>query len=197
MILLNINPYLFAVPDEKTKFILVFSVIMLTVFFPLFSVFMMKMLDLIKSFKMEDRTERIGPLIASGVFYLWLFVNMKGNSMIPSAFSFFVLGSTIGLFSALLLNSFTKISLHTIGMGGLLMGMVLIRYAFSYDNFFINLPFGSFNISTNVLLLMIIVIAGLVGTSRLVLKAHDEFDVYGGYIVGVFAQLVAFRIMVV
>lgn len=146
---------------------------------------------------MEDKTERIGPLIATGVFYLWLFVNMKDNSIIPSAFSFFVLGSTIGLFLALLLNSFTKISLHTIGMGGFLMGMILIRYAYSYDNFFIHLPSGSLNVSTTTILLAVAIIAGLVGTSRLILKAHDEFDVYGGYLVGVFAQLIAYRIMVV
>jgi hypothetical protein len=187
---------LFVIQDEQAKFLLIFSVIMLTIFFPLFSVFMMKMLDLIKSFQMEDKTERIGPLIVTGTFYLWLFVNIKDNSNIPDAFSFFVLGSTIALFLSLMLNSFTKISLHTVGMGGLLAGTFFIRYFFSYDSFFIYLPFGTLNVHTNLVLLLVIVIAGAVGTSRLLLKAHDTFDVYGGYIVGIFSQIVAFRIMV-
>jgi len=195
ILLLTMNPYLFAVQDEKAKFLLVFSVMMLTVFFPLFSIFMMKMLELIKSFKMEDKTERIGPLVASGVFYLWLFVNLKDNSNVPTAFTFFVLGSTIGLFLALLINSFTKISLHTIGMGGLVAGMFFIRFFFTYDNFLLHTPIGAMNISSTFIVLLAIVIAGLVGSSRLLLKAHDEMDVYGGYLVGIFSQIVAFRIM--
>lgn len=196
ILLLSINPYLFVIQDDQAKFLLIFSVVMLTIFFPLFSVFMMKMLDLIKSFQMEEKTERIGPLIVTGTFYLWLFINIKDNSNIPAAFSFFVLGSTIALFLSLMLNSFTKISLHTVGMGGLLAGTFFIRYFFSYDSFFVHFPFGSFNIHTNLVLLVVIVVAGAVGTSRLLLKAHETMDVYGGYIVGIFAQIVAFRIMI-
>jgi len=140
VLLLSINPYLFVIQDNQAKFLLIFSVVMLTIFFPIFSIFMMKMLDLIGSFQMKEKSERIGPLIVTGTFYLWLFINIKDNSNI--------------------------------------------------------LPFGSFNVHTNLVLLMVIVIAGAVGTSRLLLKAHDTMDVYGGYIVGIFAQIVAFRIMV-
>ncbi len=189
------NPYTFIVNDEKARFLLIFNVFMLTVFFPMFSIFLMKMLDFIKSYEMEDKSERIGPLIATGVFYLWLFVNFKDNSTIPVSFSSFTLGSTIGLFLALMLNSFTKISLHTIAAGGLVSGVLFIKFLYSYETFFVNLPFGSFHVSTTFVTIVAIIIAGLVGTSRLLLKAHDEFDVYGGYIVGMFSMIVAFRIM--
>jgi len=192
---LVMNPYTFIVNDEKAKFLLIFNVFMLTVFFPMFSIFLMKMLDFIKSYEMEDKTERIGPLIATGVFYLWLFVNFKDNSTIPVSFSSFVLGSTIGLFLALMLNSFTKISLHSIAAGGLVTGLLFIKYLYSYETFFVELPFGSFQISTTFVTIVTMIIAGLVGSSRLLLKAHDEFDVYGGYIVGIFSMIVAFRIM--
>jgi hypothetical protein len=181
ILLLVMNPYLFIVNDEKARFLLIFNVFMLTVFFPLFSIFLMKMLDFIKSYEMEDKSERIGPLIATGVFYLWLFVNFKDNSSIPVSFSSFVLGSTIGLFLALMLNSFTKISLHTIGAGGLVSGLLLIKYFYSYETFFISLPFGTLQVSTTL--------------SRLLLKAHDEYDVYAGYMVGIFSMLIAFKIM--
>lgn len=195
ILLLAMNPYTFIVNDEKARFLLIFNVFMLTVFFPMFSIFLMKMLDFIKSYEMEDKSERIGPLIATGVFYLWLFVNFKDNSTIPVSFSSFVLGSTIGLFLALMLNSFTKISLHTIAAGGLVGGLLFIKYLYSYETFFVHLPFGSFHVSTTFVIIVAMIIAGLVGTSRLLLKAHDEFDVYGGYIVGIFSMIVAFRIM--
>lgn len=189
------NPYLFIVNDEKARFLLIFNVFMLTVFFPLFSIFLMKMLDFIKSYEMEDKSERIGPLIATGVFYLWLFVNFKDNSSIPVSFSSFVLGSTIGLFLALMLNSFTKISLHTIGAGGLVSGLLLIKYFYSYETFFISLPFGTLQVSTTLVAILAMIISGLVGTSRLLLKAHDEYDVYAGYMVGIFSMVIAFKIM--
>lgn len=196
ILLMAMNPYSFVVQGEKMKFLLIFNVFILTVFFPMFSIFMMKMLDFIKSYEMKDKSERIAPLVTTGVFYLWLFINLKDNSNIPVALTFFILGSTIGLFLALMLNSFTKISLHTVGMGGLLAGMCFIRYFFVYESFFLELPFGTYQISSNLVLIIIMIIAGLVGTSRLLLKAHDEFDVYGGYIVGVFSMIVAFRIMI-
>lgn len=195
IVLLAMNPYTFIVNDEKARFLLIFNVFMLTVFFPIFSIFLMKMLDFIESYEMQDKSERIGPLIVTGVFYLWLFVNFKDNSIIPVSFSSFVLGSTIGLFLALMLNSFTKISLHSIAAGGLVTGLLFIKYLYSYETFFVDLPFGSFQISTTLVTLIAMIIAGLVGSSRLYLKAHDEFDVYGGYIVGIFSMIVAFRIM--
>jgi len=195
ILLLAMNPYTFIVQDDKTRFLLVFNVFMLTVFFPMFSIFLMKMLDFIKSYQMEDKTERIGPLIATGVFYLWMFVNFKDNTTIPVSFSSFVLGSTIGLFMALMLNSFTKISLHAIAMGGLVTGLLFIKYLYSYDTFYVDLPFGTFQLSTTFVTIVAMIISGLVGSSRLLLKAHDEFDIYGGYIVGIFSMIVAFRIM--
>jgi len=179
--MMAMNPYSFVIQDEKMRFLLVFNVVMLTVFFPLFSIFMMKMLDFIKSYQMEDKSERIGPLVATGVFYLWLFVNLKDNTTIPVALSFFILGSTIGLFMS---------------VGGLLAGMFFIKYLFVYDTFTVNTPLGMLSISTTLVLILAIIIAGLVGTSRLLLRAHDEMDVYGGYLVGIFSMIVAFRVMV-
>lgn len=196
ILLLAMNPYTFIVPTSDARFLLIFNVVMLTVFFPLFAIFLMRMLDFIKSYEMEDRTERIGPLIATGVFYLWLFVNFKDNPSIPTSFTFFVLGSTIGLFMALMLNSFTKISLHTIAMGGLLAGMIFIKYYFTYETFVVSTAMGTFEISTTLVMLVTMIVAGLVGTARLLLGAHDEFDVYGGYMVGIFSMIVAFRVLV-
>jgi len=195
VVLLSMNPYMFIVDDPTARGLILINVFMLTVFFPMFSIFLMKMLDFIKSYEMEDKTERIGPLIATGVFYLWMFVNFKDNTTIPVSFSAFVLGSTIGLFMALLLNSFTKISLHTIAAGGMVTGLLFIKYLYSYETFFVDLPFGSFQVSTTFVVIVAMIIAGLVGSSRLLLKAHDEFDVYGGYMVGIFSMIVAFRIM--
>jgi membrane-associated phospholipid phosphatase len=36
-------------------------------------------------------------------------------------------------------------------------------------------------------------LAGLVGSSRLYLKAHQPMQVYGGFIIGIIAQFIALR----
>jgi membrane-associated phospholipid phosphatase len=50
-------------------------------------------------------------------------------------------------------------------------------------------------VSLNVVLLMAILLAGLVGTSRLSLKAHEPMDLYGGYFIGLIGQFVAMRFL--
>ena len=132
ILLMLINPYIFLVQDPRDKGLIVISTFLLSAFFPLVAIFMMKSLGLISSFKMEDRMERIGPLVATSIFYLWLFLNIKDNPGIPGAFSFFVLGSTIALFLSFFLNIFQKISLHAVGMGGLIAGLILMGTNFSY-----------------------------------------------------------------
>jgi membrane-associated phospholipid phosphatase len=42
------------------------------------------------------------------------------------------------------------------------------------------------------LLITTILICGIVGTSRLILDAHEPKDLYGGYLVGLATQFIAF-----
>lgn len=195
-LLLVINPYLFSIQDSKSKGIILLSVFFLSVFFPLFGILMLKLVGLTKSMQMNDREERIGPLIITSIFYLWLFVNIRNNPGIPEAFNAFTLGATIGIFFAFFINNFSKISLHGVGVGGLLAGTFMIRFFFSYEEFLLNLgPLGTFLINVDILLMAAILIAGMVCSARLYLNAHKESDLYGGFVVGVFSQLIAYIII--
>lgn len=196
ILLFLVNPYLFGIQDSKQKGLLFISVFLLSVFFPLFTIVVMKLVGFIDSIEIKDRKERIMPLIITGVFYLWLYVNIRQNSIVPSAFSIFVLGATIALFIAFFINNFSKISLHTVGMGGLVAMVFLIRNYFSYQVFYFSFgPLGSYAISLDLIFFLSIIFAGLVGTSRLHLNAHRKQDVYMGYLVGFLAQVIAFRFL--
>ena len=196
LLLLLINPYLFAVQDGKVIGLLIFSVATLSLLFPLVATLMMKALGLIESLEMKDKKERIGPMIVTAIFYMWLFANIRSNYFIPDAFRFFVLGSTISLCLAFILNTLTKISLHTVGVGGLLAGFLLIRYNFSYETFILTVFEQTYEIQTNILLYVIMLIAGAVGSARLYLKAHQPDEVYGGYFVGIISMLIAYRFII-
>jgi hypothetical protein len=45
------------------------------------------------------------------------------------------------------------------------------------------------------ILLICTLIAGLVGTVRLYSRAHQEDEIYGGYLTGILSQLLAFQIV--
>lgn len=192
MLLLLVNPYQFGVYSimEQWKFVLL--VFLSTFIMPAFAVVMMKALGMVRSFELQDRHERIGPYIITGVFYLWMFVNFKNNTLIPRPFTIAVLGATIALFASFFMNNFTKISAHATGMGGLV-GMATINTIFfNFDTFTINLDwFGAFEISTNFVLMTTIVVAGLVSTARLFLEAHTEKQLYFGLAIGFLSQWIA------
>ena len=196
LILFAVNPYLFSVQDAKGKGLVLISVMFLSILFPMVVIIMLRFLGFIKSLELEDRMERIGPLIGTGLFYLWLYVNIYQNPAIPKAFSLLVLGSTIGLFMAFFMNNFSKVSLHAVGMGGFVTAILLIRFLFSYDYFILELgSLGHYKIHPDFLVYGIILLAGLVGTCRLFLNAHDRNQVLGGFLIGFIAQIIAFRFL--
>jgi len=192
VLLLLVNPYQFGVYSifEQWKFVLL--VFLSTFVMPAFAVFMMKSLGMVKSMQLHDRHERIGPYIITGIFYLWMFINFKSNPLIPKPFTIAMLGATIALFTAFFFNNFTKISAHAVGMGGLAGMAVINTIYFNFDTFTLNLGwFGVFEISTNFVMMAVIVLAGIVSTARLLLKAHTEKQLYGGLLAGFAAQFVA------
>jgi len=192
LLLLLVNPYLFGVNNMGGRIPLILIIFLSTFVIPAFAVLMMKFLGMVASMELETKQERIGPYIIAGVFYLWMFINFKENTMIPMAYTTFVLGATIALFVGFFVNIFSKISTHAIGMGGLIGMIVITMMQFSYESFTFNTAlFGSLQLSMNLVLMIAIVIAGLVGTARLLLKAHEPKDLFGGYMVGFFTQFVA------
>jgi membrane-associated phospholipid phosphatase len=176
--------------------VLVIYIVLLTIAFPGITIVMMKVLGFVNSFHLYERKDRIVPLIFTSAFYLWLFVNIYQNPTVPVAFSIFVLGTTLSLFLVFFFNLFVKVSLHTTGVGGLLTAIILIKYYFSYDQFSLSLgSAGVYLISTTLLIFIAIFCAGLVGSSRLILKAHRPVEVLGGYFVGILSQMIAFQFL--
>ncbi len=200
IILMLVNPFAFSVSSigDMSSRLLLIRLFLSTFFIPVFAVMMLRFLGLVKSIELKDQDERIGPYIITGIFYLWMFKNFLSSSQIPTIYASFLLGATIALFVAFFINIFSKISVHTVGMGGLL-AMVLITWMtyFDYQTFVVDLPFlGRYQISLFALFLSTIFLSGMVGTARLLLNAHDQQDVYGGYLIGFAAQLIAYRILI-
>ena len=196
LLLMAIDPWLFRMPDEKVKVIFFTYTFVSLIVIPVISILILKQLNVIKSFRMETKTERIGPLIIVGIVYLWLFINYKNTGSVPLIFAAFLLGSSFSVFAAFFINNFTKISIHTIGIGGLVAAILIMAMYLKYHHLIINLGIlGKYSVHIYFILFISIIIAGLVGTSRLFLNAHNQKQIYFGYFIGFISQILAFGII--
>ncbi len=191
VLLTLMNPQLFGVNHISENGIFIIQVFLYTFLLPAFATFMMLQLGFIESLDMKDKQERIGPLIATTIFYLWLSYNYYKTDVAPLAFTVFMVGAAISLCIAFVINTVSKISLHAIGVGGL-MGMIVISMMhYSYPA--VNI--GGHLINTNWILIFGILITGLVCSARLSLDAHEPMDLYGGLFIGFGTQFLALNIL--
>lgn len=192
LILLAADPFGFGVSSPWEKMPLIVITLLYTFFLPLITTIFMVLTGLIDSVYLDKKEDRIGPLIAAVIFYTWFLMNMIDNPEIPPVFSVIVLGSLIALSFSFVLNIFSKISLHAVGMGGLLGACFLLYTYYDYDS----ISVGPYVIHFFIVILSVVLLCGLVGSSRLALGAHIKKDIYGGALVGFASQLLAMRFLV-
>lgn len=152
---------------------------MLTFIIPLISLLVMKRSEIISSLQLPDREERIPVMVLVIIYYIityYLFdVRNEEFNYIFGSFMSFLSGGLIISVISLLITFKWKISLHAIGisgMAGAFLGMTELLYPI--NNFE---EIRGFN---TVLLLLV----GIICSSRLVLKAHSFSQILGGIILG-------------
>jgi len=149
-----------------------------TFLFPALSVFLIWKLGFMKSIEMMDAKERLIPFIAAGVFYIWAYVVLR-KSGLPQILNVTVLGATITLFAIFMLNLFWKVSIHTAAMGCWMIITLLMCFFTG----------GSYSL----LLVAIVILGGIIGSCRILLKAHSVSEIFIGYFVGMMGMIVALR----
>lgn len=179
------NPNMFSAFGHRVHIAWLIIVSALTFVFPVVWLLMMKRLEMIQSLSLETSRERIIPFVASGTFFLWAAWMFKpaANMKIPAneLIFFMMAGASLSLFVAFIINIFSKVSLHTLAAGNLLaLSLTMIRYS-TYDLRFVFVG--------------ILLLCGLVGAARLILKAHTEQEVMTGYLAGFTCQFLAFSLI--
>lgn len=188
-----INPYGFGITriGEGQSNLLIIYVFFQTFLIPMIAISVIEKIGLGFSSGMEDKSSRTVPLIITIILYLWLFVNVNRSSHNPLFFKAVILGCVISLFIAFLINIYMKIDFHTIGMGNLIGMITGLMLQFKYSDFiFENVSYSMYNI-----LFLIIGLSGLVGSAKMVLAVVNPKDLYGGYLVGFTAQLIALQLI--
>lgn len=148
-----------------------------TVLFPLLVVFLLKGLKFISSIKLEEPRDRIIPLIGTMIFYFWAYQVLKNFDAL-FLLRVLYLGCFYGIIGVFIINIFFKISMHTAAAGGAV-GIMLLAVIFSQQSLIIPL-------------IIVLAIAGLIGSARLKLGSHIPLEIWLGYFVGIVSQLAAY-----
>lgn len=126
--------------------------------------------------ELSDRRERSVPyLILITSILLCTFTLYK--MLMPYWLLALMIGACCALVIALFINFFWKISAHTIGIGGLLGAIMGIS--------------DVHKINPYLAIISVLIITGLVGTSRIYLKRHTPMQVYAGFCLGFICTFVA------
>ncbi len=171
-------PYEFAGITEFQLKLRIFSIFWLTAFFPAFAVFLLWRLRFSESIFLRTQKERIVPYVVTMFFYWWMYYLSRNFTDQPAVLKFFYMGIFSCSVAGLILNSYFKISLHAMGVGGALAAIIL--FALHY-----RLPLG---VSMSVAAL----ITGFVCTARFLVSDHSQREVYAGLIVGITTQILSY-----
>ena len=147
-----------------------------TFLLPILSIIILKKMKLVSSYYMENKEERRFPLLIAIVCYYFL-LQILERMYTHTILVKLLLGAMLILFVAAIVSRFWKISLHMLGVGGVVGAFFAIQQ----------------NFSSNIILFnALIFCAGLVGFSRINENAHTLKQVYGGFLVGFCTECLIF-----
>lgn len=165
----SLNTYISLIIPYNTKLFFIGLIFLSTFLLPLLLSLIFVKKGFIESIQMEKKEERTYPFIFSSISYYLVYYFFKQLNM-PSEYYMFMLGSLCLILIIILINFFWKISIHSASIGGVIGA------------------FTGISIHSNIYMLHLIIlsvlISGLVGYSRLKLKAHNPAQVYLGFISG-------------
>ena len=176
LILLNSETYFSMLPfhAKKVIFIIVFitTCLLPLAFLPLFMY-----QNLLKDFEMPTIKERIIPFSTMTILYFmgYLILNQMD---VPSTIANVLLAGAITILIMLLITLRWKISAHMAGIGALTGAIIIFSYY----------------LKTNLIIFLLgsIFIAGLLGTSRLILNHHTPTQIYSGFGLGLTLLVLTF-----
>jgi membrane-associated phospholipid phosphatase len=133
-------------------------------------IYMLLRIGLISDLSLKVRKERFYPYFITLLSYSAMVVFYYKTQM-PVWFLMMMAGSIAIMILAILITLVWKISAHMFGVGGLIGGVMSVCYFVEHSN-----PYWLF--------ISLFLLAGSIGTSRLILKRHTLSQVIAGFLLG-------------
>ena len=172
-----VHPYTFVALSEKGKIFKLIFVFVNTALFPGMAVFLMWRLKFTQSIYLRTQKERIIPYAAAMVFYFWAWYVSRSLQDSEKILTTFLFGSFLTVVAAWMANIYFKISMHAMAVGG--MAFFILWVSFSGD--------GTSGLYPS----MVLLIAGMVCTSRMIVSDHRQIEIYAGVVIGILCQALA------
>ena len=140
-----------------------------TILTPTITIFLFRKINGFARQELSERKKRYVPILLTIISYVfWLLMMRKLN--IPWYMTGIIFVSLVISIICILVNLKWKLSEHMAGMGGIIGGLVSFSALFSYNPV--------------VWLCLFILIAGILGSARIVLGHHTLGEVLSGFVVG-------------
>jgi hypothetical protein len=177
LFMVYVHPYLFAGFTDSDKIRVMLQAFIMFSFFPVVTVLLLKALNFIGSFYLTTQKDRIIPFVACGIWYFWIWYVWRNLPNYPRESVVLTLAIFIASSMGLIANIYMKISMHAISMG------IMVTFIF----------FLAFTQALNfsLYLSVVLLITGLVCTSRLIVSNHTQKEVYVGLFTGFVSMLAA------
>lgn len=151
------------------KLVMLAMVYLLTVMAPSLLIHLYRLCQGWTSHELGRKERRLVPYIISIVCYFACFFWMEYRNT-PRVISIIVVVALTIQMVCALINIWWKISTHTAAIGGVAGGLVSYSIAFSFNPLW--------------WLCFVLILAGAVGTARMILRQHSLSQVVGGFLVG-------------
>ena len=180
ILIFEFNPFIDLHVPKRIQVIILTILSVFTILLPLITAIFLQKLGVVKSIYMRTAEERKWPFLLS---ILWYYLGFEVLTNLALPISLYLL--MIGAISVVLIAHFItlrwKISVHMLGIGGVIGAIIGLSQRFKFDHFY--------------LILILFFIAGLIGYARLKTNSHNYRQVYAGFILGIIVEWIAVSLL--
>ena len=151
------------------KLIVLGVVYCFTILMPTITIFLFRKINGFASQELSERKKRYIPILLTIISYVFCLLMMRRLN-IPWYMTGIILASLVVSVICIIVNIKWKLSEHMAGMGGIIAGLISFSALFGYN------PVAW--------LCLFILIAGILGSARIVLGHHSLGEVLFGFIIG-------------
>lgn len=153
----------------KYKLIVLGIVYCFTIMMPTITIFLFRKINGFARHEMSERKKRYVPILLTIISYVFCLLMMRKLN-IPWYMMGIILASLVVLIICIIVNLKWKLSEHMAGMGGVVGGLISFSALFSYNPVW--------------WLCLFILVAGALGSARIILRHHTLGEVLAGFVTG-------------
>ena len=180
LLIFEFNPYIDLQIPKNVQVIVLTILSIFTILLPLLTAIILHKLGVVKSIYMKTAEERKWPFLLSVLWY-YLGFELLTNVSLPASLYLLMIGAITVILIAHFITLRWKISVHMLGVGGVIGAMIGLSQRFQFNHFYI--------------IIVLFFVAGLIGYARLKTNSHNYRQVYAGFVLGIMVEWIAVSLL--